>query len=143
MSPAGFAEFPRSDMAEYAYPAVLVDVRFNGGGHVSGLLLEKLARRRIGYDFPRWGQPEPYPSESPRGPMVSLTNEHAGSDGDIFSHGFKLMGLGPLIGIINWGRLNGISPPHTLVDSTVSNPPAFPSLFIMLGWLGGLSDAYP
>jgi len=94
----GYAEFHRGYLSEYDYPALLVDVRWNGGGNVSGLLLEKLARRRIGYDFPRWGQPEPYPGESPRGPMVALTNEHAGSDGDIFSHSFKLMGLGPLIG---------------------------------------------
>ena len=34
----------------------------------------------------------PYPDESPAGPVVALTNEHAGSDGDIFSHCFKLMG---------------------------------------------------
>ena len=57
---------------------LIVDVRFNGGGHVSALLLEKLARRRLGYDFPRWGVPEPYPPESPRGPLVALTNELAG-----------------------------------------------------------------
>ena len=33
------------------------------------------------------------------GPVVALTNEHAGSDGDIFSHGFKLMGIGALVGM--------------------------------------------
>src|SRR5713101_8440839 len=134
MSPAGFAEFHRSYLAEYDYPALLVDVRFNGGGHVSGLLLEKLARRRIGYDFPRWGQPEPYPSESPRGPMVALTNEHAGSDGDIFSHGFKLMGLGPLIGKRTWGGVIGISPRYTLVDGTVTTQPEFAFWFKDVGW---------
>ena len=35
--------------------------------------------------------------------MVALTNEHAGSDGDMFCHAFKLMGLGPLIGMRTWG----------------------------------------
>jgi tricorn protease len=134
MSPAGFAEFHRSYLSEYDYPALLVDVRFNGGGHVSGLLLEKLARRRIGYDFPRWGQPAPYPEESPRGPMVALTNEHAGSDGDIFSHGFKLMGLGPLIGKRTWGGVIGISPRYTLVDGTVTTQPEFAFWFKDVGW---------
>ena len=134
MSPAGFAEFHRSYLAEYDYHALLVDVRFNGGGHVSGLLLEKLARRRIGYDFSRWGQPEPYPQESPRGPMVALTNEHAGSDGDIFSHGFKLMGLGPLIGKRTWGGVIGISPRHTLVDGTVTTQPEYAFWFKDVGW---------
>jgi tricorn protease len=130
----GFAEFHRGFLTEYDYPALLVDVRFNGGGHVSGLLLEKLARRRIGYSFPRWGQPGPYPYESPRGPMVALTNEHAGSDGDIFSHSFKLMGLGPLIGKRTWGGVIGISPRHTLVDGTRTSQPEHAFWFKDVGW---------
>ena len=130
----GFAEFHRGFLTDYDYPALLVDVRFNGGGHVSGLLLEKLARRRIGYSFPRWGQPGPYPYESPRGPMVALTNEHAGSDGDIFSHSFKLMGLGPLIGKRTWGGVIGISPRHTLVDGTRTSQPEYAFWFKDVGW---------
>jgi len=130
----GFAEFHRGFLTEYDYPALLVDVRFNGGGHVSGLLLEKLARRRIGYRFPRWGQPGPYPYESPRGPMVALTNEHAGSDGDIFSHSFKLMGLGPLIGKRTWGGVIGINPRHTLVDGTRTSQPEYAFWFKDVGW---------
>jgi tricorn protease len=98
MGPEGFAEFHRGFLAEYDRHALIVDVRFNGGGNVSALLLEKLARRRLGYDYPRWGAPEPYPPESPRGPLVAITNEWAGSDGDIFSHTFKVLKLGPLVG---------------------------------------------
>ena len=134
MSAAGFAEFHRSFLTEYDYPALLVDVRYNGGGHVSSLLLEKLARKRVGYSFARWGQPLPYPSESPRGPMVALTNEHAGSDGDIFSHSFKLMGLGPLIGKRTWGGVIGISPQHTLVDGTRTTQPEYAFWFKDVGW---------
>lgn len=130
----GFAEFHRGFLAEYDYPALLIDVRWNGGGHVSGLLLEKLARRRLGYDFSRWYQPEPYPQESPRGPMVALTNEHAGSDGDIFSHSFKLMGLGPLIGTRTWGGVIGISPQHRLVDGTTTTQPEYSFWFKDVGW---------
>jgi tricorn protease len=130
----GYAEFHRGYLSEFDYPALLIDVRWNGGGNVSGLLLEKLARRRIGYDFPRWGQPDPYPSESPRGPMVALTNEHAGSDGDIFSHSFKLMGLGPLIGKRTWGGVIGINPKHRLVDGTVTTQPEYSFWFKDVGW---------
>jgi len=96
--------------------ALIVDVRVNGGGHVSGLLLEKLARKRVGYDFPRWAAPKPYPDESPAGPMVALTNELAGSDGDIFSHTFKMLKLGPLVGKRTWG---GVLAP--LVDFLAAN----------------------
>lgn len=134
MGPNGYAEFHRSYLAEYDYPALLVDVRWNRGGHVSALLLEKLARRRIGYDFSRWSQSEPYPPESPRGPMVTLTNEHAGSDGDIFSHSFKLMGLGPLVGMRTWGGVIGISPHHRLVDGTVTTQPEAAFWFKDVGW---------
>jgi tricorn protease len=134
MGANGFAEFHRTYLTEYDYAALLVDVRYNGGGHVSGLLLEKLARKRIGYDFPRWGQPAPYPDESPRGPMVALTNEHAGSDGDIFSHSFKLMGLGPLIGKRTWGGVIGISPRHALVDGTRTTQPEYAFWFKDVGW---------
>jgi tricorn protease len=103
MGPRGFAEFHRLFLAEADRDALLVDVRFNRGGHVSQLLIEKLARKRVGYDVNRWGAPAPYPEYSVGGPMVALTNEFAGSDGDIFSHVFKLMRLGPLVGKRTWG----------------------------------------
>ena len=118
MQAAGFAEFHRYFGAECERDALIVDVRYNRGGHVSQLLLEKLARRRIGYVHSRWMQPSPYPDEAVAGPVVTLTNEHAGSDGDIFSHTFKLMKLGPLVGMRTWGGVVGIWPRHALVDGT-------------------------
>lgn len=134
MGPAGFAEFHRGYLAEYDHDALIIDVRFNGGGHVSSLLLQKLARKRLGYDFPRWAAPEPYPQETPRGPLVALTNEQAGSDGDIFSHTFKLLGLGPLIGKRTWGGVIGISPRHTLADGTITTQPEYSFFFDDVGW---------
>ena len=59
MGPRGFAEFHRYYLAEVERDGLIVDVRFNGGGHVSQLILEKLLRRRIGYEKPRWGEPSP------------------------------------------------------------------------------------
>ncbi|MEU6713516.1 PDZ domain-containing protein [Nonomuraea sp. NPDC046802] len=134
MGPEGFGEFHRGFLAEYDRHALIVDVRFNGGGHVSPLLLEKLARRRLGYDYPRWGDPEPYPPESPRGPLVAITNEWAGSDGDIFSHTFKLLKLGPLVGRRTWGGVIGIWPRHQLADGTVTTQPEFSFAFDDVGW---------
>ena len=134
MGPDGYAEFHRAFLVEYDRDALIVDVRVNGGGHVSGLLLEKLARRRVGYDFPRWAAPKPYPDESPAGPMVALTNELAGSDGDIFSHTFKMMKLGPLVGKRTWGGVIGIWPRHRLVDGTVTTQPEFSFFFDDVGW---------
>ncbi|MDQ3808948.1 MAG: PDZ domain-containing protein, partial [Chloroflexota bacterium] len=134
MGPDGYAEFHRAYLVEYDRDALIVDVRVNGGGHVSGLLLEKLARKRVGYDFPRWAAPKPYPDESPAGPMVALTNELAGSDGDIFSHTFKMLKLGPLVGKRTWGGVIGIWPRHRLVDGTVTTQPEFSFFFDDVGW---------
>ena len=47
MGPIGYAEFHRYFLAEVDRDGLVIDVRFNGGGHVSALLLEKLARRRL------------------------------------------------------------------------------------------------
>ncbi|HVW35043.1 MAG TPA: S41 family peptidase, partial [Acidimicrobiia bacterium] len=134
MGARGYAEFHRSYLAEVEHEALIVDVRFNGGGHVSQLVLEKLARRRIGYDVSRWGEPEPYPADSPAGPLVAITNEHAGSDGDIFTHCFKLLGLGPVVGKRTWGGVIGISPKHALVDGSLTTQPEYAFWFSDVGW---------
>ena len=134
MGPGGYADFHRDYLTEASYDALIVDVRFNGGGHVSQLLLEKLARKRLGYCIPRHGIPESYPHHSVGGPMVALTNERAGSDGDIFSHCFKGLGLGPLIGMRTWGGVIGIWPRYALVDGTVTTQPEFSFWFEDVGW---------
>lgn len=134
MGAAGYAEFHRLFLAESEADALVVDVRFNGGGHVSQLLLEKLARKRIGYDVPRWGKPEPYPNHSVAGPIVMLTNQFAGSDGDIVSHCFKLMGLGPLIGTRTWGGVVGIGPHNPLADGGMTTQPEYSFWFTDVGW---------
>ncbi len=134
MMSAGFAEFHRYFSTECDRDALIVDVRYNRGGHVSQLLLEKVARRRIGYAQSRWSGSTPYPDEAVAGPVVALTNEHAGSDGDIFSHGFKLMSIGPLVGTRTWGGVIGIWPRHTLVDGTETTQPEFSFWFRDVGW---------
>ena len=134
MMSAGFAEFHRYFSAECDRDALIVDIRYNRGGHVSSLLLEKVARKRIGYNLSRWGLPSSYPEEAVAGPVVALTNEHAGSDGDIFAHGFKLMGIGPLVGTRTWGGVIGIWPRHRLVDGTETTQPEFSFWFNDVGW---------
>jgi tricorn protease len=130
----GFAEFHRYFGAECDRDALVVDLRYNRGGHVSELLLEKVARKRIAYNVPRWGRTTPYPEESAAGPVVALCNEHAGSDGDIFAHGFKLMGIGPLVGTRTWGGVIGIWPRQLLVDGTETTQPEYSFWFRDVGW---------
>ncbi len=134
MGPRGYAEFHRAWLTEAERDGLVVDVRHNGGGHVSQLILEKLARRPVGWDVPRWMQPEPYPADAVAGPVVALCDELAGSDGDIFSHAFKLMKIGPLVGRRTWGGVIGIWVRHPLVDGTFTSQPEFSFWFPDVGW---------
>jgi tricorn protease len=65
--------------------------------------------------------------------MVCVTNEYAGSDGDIFSHAFKLMKLGELVGTRTWGGVIGINPMTRLIDGTVVTQPEYAFSFIDVG----------
>jgi tricorn protease len=130
----GFAEFHRAYLTQFDLAGLIVDIRWNGGGAVSALVLEKLARPRLGYSFPRYGEPEAYFYESPRGALVAVTDENAGSDGDIFSHAFKMLKLGPLVGKRTWGGVIGIEPYMPLADGTMTTQPEFSFWFNDVGW---------
>ena len=134
MMPQGWSEFHRSYLVEVERDGLVVDARFNGGGYLSALVLEKLARRRIGWGVPRRGAPVSYPEEAPGGPLVLLTNEWAGSDGDIFTHGFKLLGLGPVVGTRTWGGVIGIDRTLPLVDGSRTTQPELAFWFEDVGW---------
>ena len=134
MGTSGFAEFHRYFLQELDKDGLIIDVRYNGGGHISQLLLSKLMRKRLGYDQTRWHGTMPYFDESPVGPMVTLTNEYAGSDGDIFSHAFKMLNLGTLIGKRTWGGVIGIWPRYGLVDGGLTTQPEFSFWFQDVHW---------
>ncbi|MGC8609376.1 MAG: S41 family peptidase, partial [Thermoplasmata archaeon] len=123
MGMMGLNEFYRLYTSESSYDGLIVDVRYNGGGFVSQLILEKLSNRRLGYDVPRRGSPSPYPQDSVNGPIVSITNEYAGSDGDVYSHVFKMLKIRKLIGTRTWGGVVGINPVNRLIDGTVVTQP--------------------
>ncbi|MFD0560241.1 tricorn protease [Stackebrandtia endophytica] len=134
MGADGFSEFHRGLLAEESRDGLIVDLRFNGGGHVSPLLLDRLARTRTGSTFSRHAKPSRYPTGSVTDVMVGLTNENAGSDGDLGSHHFRERGLGPLIGTRTWGGTVGISVRDFLVDNTLVTQPAFAMHLTANGW---------
>lgn len=131
----GYAEFHRYFLTECELDGLIVDVRYNSGGHVSQLILERLSRKRIGYDKVRWSKrAEPYPLYSIAGPVIGLTNEWAGSDGDIFSHSFKMLKLGPLVGKRTWGGVIGITCQYSMVDGGITSQPEYSFWFDDVGW---------
>lgn len=134
MGAEGYAEFHRGYLAEVGREGLIIDVRFNSGGNVSQLIMEKLTRKRVGYDLQRWGEPIPYPDDSLMGPMVALCNEHTASDGDVFSHAFKLLKLGPLIGTRTWGGVIGYAINETFVDGGWATQPGYAFWVQDVGW---------
>ena len=134
MGPYGYSEFHRYYIYESERDGLIVDVRSNRGGHVSQLILEKLSRKHIGYSVPRYGRPGSYPLHSVAGPIVALTDEYSGSDGDIFSHNFKQMKIGPLVGKRTWGGVIGINPIHALVDGSLTTQPEYANWMKDVKW---------
>ncbi|CAN5297757.1 S41 family peptidase [soil metagenome] len=130
----GWAQLHRDLRVEVAREALVVDVRDNNGGHVSALVLEKLARTVRGWATVRHLRPVPYPLDSPRGPLVAICNEEAGSDGDIVTAMFKAQGLGPVVGTRTWGGVIGIDLSYHLVDGTVVTQPRYSFWFEGAGW---------
>jgi tricorn protease len=132
----GWADFHRDLRTEMGFDAVVMDVRGNGGGHISQLVVEKLSRRLIGWNTVRGMRPVPYPEDGRRGPLVALADEFAGSDGDIVTAAIKLLDLGPVVGTRTWGGVVGIEgiPGYELVDGTHMTVPKLAFNFDELGW---------
>jgi tricorn protease len=132
----GWADFHRDLRTEMRFDALVMDVRGNGGGHISQLVVEKLARHVIGWDTVRGARPVPYPEDGRRGPFVTVADEFAGSDGDIVTAAIKLLGLGPVVGTRTWGGVIGIEgiPGYELVDGTHMTVPKFAFWFEQYGW---------
>ena len=134
MMPTGWAQLHRDLSRETSRDGLILDVRGNAGGHTSQLIVEKLARRVIGWDVVRHRQPMTYPMDAPRGPIVTLADEFSGSDGDIVTAAIKRLGLGPVVGTRTWGGVIGIDGRYGLVDGTRVTQPRYAFWFDDLAW---------
>ncbi|MCC9205148.1 S41 family peptidase [Arthrobacter sp. zg-Y769] len=131
----GWSQLHRDLDQEASLRALVVDVRRNRGGHTSQLVAELIGRKVSAWSVPRGGTPTPYPAHAPRGPVVILTDEFAGSDGDIVTQISKLRGIGPVVGTRTWGGVVGIDGRFNLVDGTMVNQPRYAYWFTGgVGW---------
>ena len=87
----------------------MVDARYNGGGNVSEMIIDKLSRKLLMVGHGRTSGSSTYPNVVFHGHMVCILNENSASDGDIFPAVFRRSGLGPLVGKRSWGGIIGIS----------------------------------
>lgn len=131
----GWAQLHRDLDTETALDGLIVDVRRNRGGHTSQLVAELIGRKVTGWSMPRGERPRTYPHHAPRGPVVILTDEFAGSDGDIITQVSKLRGIGPVIGTRTWGGVVGIDNRFSLADGTGVTQPRYATWFSGgVGW---------
>jgi tricorn protease len=117
MGSSGIREFIKWYYGQIRKEGLVIDVRGNGGGNVSQMLLERLSRTLLSADYSRNSEyASPYPYTVFTGHMVCLLSETSASDGDIFPAMFREAGLGPLIGKRSWGGVTGISGRGMLID---------------------------
>lgn len=136
MGSNGIREFIKWYYGQIRKEGLVVDVRGNGGGNVSQMILNRLARELWGTRFSRtFDLPSTYPNQVFYGHMVALINETSASDGDIFPARFKKAGLGPLIGKRTWGGVIGITNHGTLIDGGTVNVPQFGTNDVDGSWI--------
>jgi tricorn protease len=116
MEALGMEQFVRQFFPQLNKLALIVDDRWNGGGFIDQIVLERLRRVLVGMDTNRERAATSLPQQLIAGPKVCLLNHLSASDGDIFPYYFRKYGLGPLIGTRTWGGVRGIRGEWTLLD---------------------------
>jgi tricorn protease len=125
MGEDGIREFIKQYYPQRDKQGLLIDDRYNGGGNVSQMVLNRLSRQLLMGTFGRTTGYRPYPQALFHGHLVCLLNETSASDGDIFPAMFRKAGLGPLIGKRSWGGIIGITNRGQLLDGGTVNVPEF------------------
>lgn len=137
MGVEGLNEFSRYFYPQLDKEGLIIDDRANGGGNVSPMILERLAREPYRLTMRRGStRIGTVPDAVQIGPKVCLINKYSASDGDLFPWGFRALGLGKLIGTRTWGGIVGISGPLPYMDGTDIRVPFFTSLDAKTGdWI--------
>lgn len=123
--------------AGYGKEGIVIDVRYNGGGWTTDYLLAVLNVRQHAYTIPRGATSNleeehlnfkdnypstrlPLPSSSK--PSIALCNQNSYSNAEIFSHAYKSLGLGTLVGQPTFGAVISTGS-YTLVDGSYVRMP--------------------
>src|SRR5271165_5405628 len=135
MGAEGLNEFVKQYVPQIRKEGMIFDVRYNGGGFVDQLILERLRRVLAGMISARNWASDTEPPNVFYGHMACITNHYAASDGDFFSYFFKVYKLGPLVGERTWGGVRGIRGYIPLIDGGYVARPEFTLYGLDSQWL--------
>lgn len=134
MNWSSFERFERELMASgLGKDGIVIDVRFNGGGWTTDMLMTVLNVRQHSYTIPRGAVAslnkehtkfrkyypfgERLPLSALTKPSIALCNENSYSNAEIFSHAYKQLGLGTLVGKPTFGAVISTGS-HRLIDGS-------------------------
>jgi len=119
---SSFERFEREFTATaYDKEGIVIDVRYNGGGWTTDYLMTVLNYKQHAYTIPRGAaknlliEKENFRQYYPLGerlpysawtkPSIALCNQNSYSNAEIFSHAFKNLGIGKLVGVPTFGAV--------------------------------------
>jgi len=122
MNWTSFERFERDLMAAgYGKQGLVIDVRYNGGGWTTDHLMAVLGVRQHAYTIPRGAIEDinadhgslrdtyPFSERLPLSawmrPSIALANQNSYSNAEIFSHAYKALGIGKLVGQPTFGAV--------------------------------------
>ena len=129
--------------------AIVIDVRFNGGGWTTDYLMTILNYKQHAYTIPRGaaknlekekkdfrnfypiGERLPYAAWMK--PSIAICNQNSYSNAEIFSHAYKNLGIGKLVGVPTFGAVISTGS-KTLIDGSTVRMPS-------RGWFAKVNDS--
>ena len=134
-----FERFEREFAARaYGKDAIVIDVRYNGGGWTTDYLMAVLNYKQHAYTIPRGAaknlllEKENFREYYPLGerlpysawtkPSITLCNQNSYSNAEIFSHAFKNLGIGKLVGVPTFGAVISTGSQYLIDGSYVRMP---------------------
>jgi tricorn protease len=119
---SSFERFEREFTARgYGKDGIVIDVRYNGGGWTTDFLMTVLNYKQHAYTIPRGAaknlltEKEKFRDYYPIGerlpysawtkPSISLCNQNSYSNAEIYSHAYKNLGIGKLVGVPTFGAV--------------------------------------
>ncbi|MFD0760629.1 S41 family peptidase [Lutibacter aestuarii] len=139
MNWTSFEHFERElTAAGFGKEGIVIDVRYNGGGWTTDYLMAVLNVKQHAYTIPRGASNDlskdhkafknyyPFSERLPLAawtkPSIALCNQNSYSNAEIFSHAYKELGLGKLVGIPTFGAVISTGG-QTLIDGSYVRVP--------------------